>query len=125
MPHQPIPVIPPRQLNITERNILNYLLSVEFQGNTELRYQADKVLVSEICKDCLSIGFKMDRFMERKANTKQRVPVEAEGYDIDGMKIHILLFVDDGYLDELEIFREDLGKIQGVLKIEEYQILNA
>jgi hypothetical protein len=38
--------------------------------------------------------------------------VEAELEDIDGMAIHLLLYVIDGHLDELEIYRDDSRPIQ-------------
>ena len=123
MPHQPIPVYPPRLLNATERRILDYLLSIEFSDIDDLRNQVESVLVSEVCKDCLSIGFTIDHAMVKKANTRHRIPIEAEGHDIDGIKIHILLIMHEGYVDELEIYREDLGKIQDILPIEKYNIL--
>lgn len=123
MTHNSILVNPPRLLNSTERKIVDHLLSVEFPGNIDLLNQVNKILVSEVCKDCLSIGFAIDKSLAKKAITKHRIPIEAEGYDIDGMKIHILLIVDEGYLDELEIYREDLGKIQDILPIEKYNIL--
>jgi len=41
------------------------------------------------------------------ATVTRRVPVEAEAPDSDGVAIHVLLHVPNGYLSELEIFRED------------------
>jgi hypothetical protein len=38
--------------------------------------------------------------------------VEAEFEDRDGVTVHILLHVMDGFLNELEIFREDSGRVQ-------------
>jgi hypothetical protein len=37
----------------------------------------------------------------------RRVPIEAVADDIDGMTIHVLLHVVDGYIDGLELYRED------------------
>lgn len=42
----------------------------------------------------------------------QRVPVEAQSKDADGMDIHFLLHVVGGFLRELEIFREDSEPIK-------------
>jgi hypothetical protein len=39
------------------------------------------------------------------------VPVEAEAEDLDGVTYHVLPFVDDGYMQELEMWREDLGPL--------------
>ena len=42
-----------------------------------------------------------------RALVKRRIPIEAEGLDSDGVKVHFLLHVLDGFMAELEIYRED------------------
>jgi hypothetical protein len=42
-----------------------------------------------------------------RADVARRIPVEGEVEDVDGVTIHLLLHVLDGYIDELEIYRED------------------
>ncbi|MDP3541865.1 MAG: hypothetical protein Q8T11_05285 [Elusimicrobiota bacterium] len=49
-----------------------------------------------------------------EAAVLQRVPVEAESKDADGMGLHFLLHVVGGFLRELEIFREDSEPIKGL-----------
>lgn len=46
------------------------------------------------------------------ARVDQRIPVEAEAPDVDGVMIHFLLHVVGGVIKEVEVFREDSGKIR-------------
>lgn len=41
----------------------------------------------------------------------ERVPVEGEAPDVDGVPVHVLLHVVDGRLAELELYRNDLGTV--------------
>lgn len=103
---------PPRPLSEIERYLLEHLLSVEFPGSEELKQQSRFVLVSQECQDCSSIVFTIENKESiKEAKVKRRIPVEAESIDSDEMRIHVLVFVRAGYLDEMEIYREDLGKI--------------
>jgi len=45
------------------------------------------------------------------APVKSRVPTEGECPDADGVPIHILLHVADGFMRELEIYKSDLSCI--------------
>ena len=49
------------------------------------------------------------------AAVERRIPVEAEIEDLDGVTVHLLLHVLDGFVSELEIFREDSGPVLGPL----------
>jgi hypothetical protein len=51
------------------------------------------------------------------------VPVEAELEDEDGVPVHVLLHVLDGYLNELEIYREDSAPVRRAIRPEELRIL--
>ncbi|MEW5745817.1 MAG: hypothetical protein AB1805_10340 [Nitrospirota bacterium] len=93
-----------RQLTIRERDIIERLLEVDFQGRCEIREQLNHCLAKQIDQDgSLKFNIKADV----KANVKRRIPVEAEIEDEDGTIIHILLHVVDGKLDELEFYKED------------------
>lgn len=100
-------VIPARPPNDEERAILNRLLSTPFPGRDELLRQANSVKVSNECDCCPTITLMVDRLPLNKAEVKRRIPVEAEGVDQDGNTIHYLLHVIEGYLSELEVYRED------------------
>lgn len=109
--HTIIKINPPRELSKVEQDVLSRLLSAEFQGSQTLRIQASKVKVTEECKDCLTIGLEVPQDNSLRADVRWTIPVEAEGLDLDSVNIHFLLHVVDGFLDELEIFREDLSKV--------------
>ena len=56
---------------------------------------------------CPTIELAVDRSSARAAPVRSRIPVEAGGVGADGKRLHVLLHVVDGFLSELEIFRED------------------
>lgn len=124
MLHESLPINPPRPLTPEEEGILNRLLSVEFQGQEELLRQAQSVRVSEECKDCRSITTIVDNLPGNAATVKRRIPIEAEAVDVDGAKIHILLHVVYGYIDEIEIYREDLQSVKEIPKPNSLELIN-
>ena len=122
--HEFIPIDPSRRLSPLEYGILERILSADFPGSHDLRQQIRSVQVSAKCHGCPSVVFKItDKAAIPKAEVERTVPIEAEGNDVDGMKLHILIFVRGGYLDEMEIFREDLGKIQRLPLPENLEVL--
>jgi hypothetical protein len=52
----------------------------------------------------------------RPAEVVRRIPVEAETEDVDGVPIHVLLHVVNGYMNELEVYREDSARLDRPLK---------
>lgn len=122
--HTYLQLEPHRALNPYEDSLLKRILSVEFPGVMDLRQQLSFVIVSEECQDCPSIVLNViHRDALTRAEVERTVPVEAEGRDTDGMKIHFLLYVSEGYLSEMEIYREDLDKIQKLPLIENLDVL--
>lgn len=87
-----------------EVRVVAQLLSAPFPGQAELRHQATTLRVREIDR-CGCLELRVAR--GRPAPVVRRIPVEAETTDADGAVVHVLLHVVDGYLDELEVFRED------------------
>lgn len=65
----------------------------------------------EECRVCQSIKLIVDHLPENIAAVINRIPIEAETIDADGIKIHILLHVVHGWMDEIEIFSEDLNNV--------------
>jgi len=122
--HEYIPIEPPRPLSPSESGILERILSADFPGSHDLRQQIRSVQVSAKCRSCPSIVFEItDKAAMPKAEVERTIPIEAEGNDLDGVKLHILIFIKGGYLDEMEIFREDLGKIQRLPLPENLEVL--
>lgn len=104
---------PPRPLSSAERGILDRLLSSPFPGREQLQEQLHLALVSAICTcGCHSFILEMDRSATPKAPVRTRIPVEAEGVDQDGVRVHFLLHVVEGYARELEIYREDSAPVR-------------
>jgi hypothetical protein len=112
MAHEFQPINPARFLTPDEKAILYHLLSVEFQGREELLRQAQSARVTEECKECHSIVMVVDDLPENMAPVKCRVPVHAQALDLDNGRMHILLHVVGGFMDEMEIYREDLQNVR-------------
>src|SRR5208337_2959704 len=81
----------------------------DFPGRDELAVLLQSVLVRTIDDDG---GLELKSKVEGKAPVVQRVPIEAEGKDEDGVTIHMLLHVVDGRPVELEFFKEDSSTVK-------------
>jgi hypothetical protein len=101
-------LIDPRVLTRQERELLELLLTKNFPGREELRHQLESARVcGEYGLGDPTVVLCVDQSAAKHASVDHRIPVEANGSDSDGMKIHILVHVVDGFLAELEIYRED------------------
>jgi uncharacterized protein DUF6984 len=89
----------------TERAVLVKLLSHEFAGSVELRRQCDGLKVEGIVNEKSLLLHPQPA--GPPAVVSFNPPVEARALDSDGVPIHIVLYVKDGLLSELELFRED------------------
>ena len=101
--------MPPRKLEADEQGLLERLLSQDFLGRDELIRQMPALRVSADCSSCGSLEFVN---VGQKAQIEQRIPVEAVGFDEDGVPIHILLHVVDGAISSLEIYRVEGAEVQ-------------
>jgi hypothetical protein len=100
----------PRPLSDRERDVLAKLLSADFPGRLALLAQASDVKVRRIDRNgSLALSPEPDA---PPAEVVRRIPVEAEFDDRDGVGVHVLLHVLDGYMNELEIYREDSAPLQ-------------
>ena len=86
-----------------ERSILDRLMTGNFQGAEEVRKQIAGAMVSSL-DDFGSISIRTTA--NAKANVRARVPIEAYANDIDGNRIHYLLHVVDGLVNELEVYTD-------------------
>ena len=64
------------------------------------------------------------------ASVAERTPTDAHGTDPAGSQIGVMLFVDDGYLSEVEIYILDDGRFAGLpdpleLKLSQWSDLDA
>lgn len=88
--------------------VLESLLEHDFRGRPELQSQLIGVLGKSIDEDGSLRLFVKD---EPPAPVARRIPTEGTYVDADGVRVHVLLHVVDGYLDELEVYREDSGRV--------------
>lgn len=102
--------VPLRELTAKERAVLEFMLQPDFPGRDELRQQLD---VTRVCGESgrgdPTIDLYVDRTSAPPAPVKRRIPIEARGRDPDGIGLEVLLHVLDGYMSELEVYREDSG----------------
>jgi hypothetical protein len=99
---------PFRQLDNTERRVIQALLVPYFPGRDALSQQLEDSLVRLIDQDG-SLEFQV-RSPIRATEVKYAVPTEATYVDSDGVTVHLLLHVVDDQLKELEIYKEDGSK---------------
>jgi len=99
-----------RPLSDTERKVLARLLDVDFPGKGELLEQARELRARTL--DAEGGIALLPAASAPAAEVVRRIPVEAEFEDFDGTTVHMLLHVVGGFLNELEIYRDDSGSIQ-------------
>lgn len=97
-----------RPLEASERELLQGLLVQEFPGREELRRQLNTVLAKRIDADG---SIALQTGAADPAPVKSRVPTEGQCPDADGTVIHVLLHVVNGFMNELEIFKEDSSRV--------------
>ncbi len=108
-----------RSLTPFEKTIIGKLLSVDFPGRTELEEQITSARVRTIDAEG-SIRFADTT--TRSADVVYRVPVEAEGLDVDGIPLHALLHVVDGKVYELEFYKADSSPIMQWPNVETLEV---
>jgi len=104
------------------RVILRLLMERPFAGREELLAQLDEVAAKPIDEDG-SVSLQCS--CPVKASVVARIPVEGEAQDRDGMKIHYLLHVVDGWMNELEVYKDDSSRVLRQAEPEDLKVLNA
>lgn len=109
-----------REMTMDERRLLSALVAQEFPGSAELTRQLEfakvRPIVDNPSLDILVGG-------GPSARVERRIPVEAEVEDVDGVTVHILLHVVDQFMNELEVFREDLGPLESPIEVTRLRFL--
>jgi hypothetical protein len=95
-----------------EESVIAALLSPDFPARAALQAQWARAVVRPIDADG-SLEVRVDG--GPLADVEVRVPVEAELEDSDGVTVHVLLHVIDGYMREIEVYREDSEPVQAPL----------
>jgi hypothetical protein len=107
-PSDPLPDGVFRPLTLEQNELLAALLRRDFPGRDALRAQIANAHVRLVDFDG---GLEFAPTPNTPAVVGLRVPVEGEATDVDGVTIHILLHVEDGFVTELELFREDVQPV--------------
>lgn len=108
---------PPSDLEV---RLLAVLLGTDFSGREALAKQVATASVRKIDRNG---SLEFAPLMGTPAEVARRIPVEAELDDNDGVTIHVLLHVVDGFLKELEVYRDDSGRVQRVLAPEDLRLM--
>ena len=108
-------------LDMESVGILAALVKEPFPGRDEIALQVAVARSRRIDDDdgCLALSARE----APRATVLRRVPIEAEADDLDGMTIHVLLHVVDGYIDELELYREDGQALLAPVRTETLRIV--
>jgi hypothetical protein len=104
-----------RDLTPDERGVLDLLLTRRFQGRDALAAQARMVQTTgPSCScGCPSFELRPDTTLP-PADVAERMPTDAHGTDQGGNPVGVLLFVDDGYLSEVEVYSVDGSGFAGL-----------
>ena len=97
-----------RPLKTHERELLEKLLEPEFPGRDELRQQLNSVTAKQILEDG-TLALQCDS--HHPAPVKWRIPTEGECRDAEGAGLHVLLHVVDGFMTELEIYKDGQSEL--------------
>jgi hypothetical protein len=87
--------------------LLDFLLSRDFPGRAELAQQAETVLTAGPSCSCGCPSFSLvpDRSLPPAAVAyAERMVSDAHGTDPGGNAVGVLLFTEDGYLSEVEVY---------------------
>ncbi len=89
--------------------LLLKLLSAGGEVLESLRRQLQAIMVESLDSDG---GLRLHPVGGLPAQVSRRIPVEASYPDFDDVMVHVLLHVLDGFVNELEVFREDSLPVQ-------------
>lgn len=97
-----------REMNDSERALLARLLEFPFPGSEGVAEQLRDSLARPI-DDNGSLDFLVQT--GTKVSVHNTVPVEAEGEDLDGTTIHVMLHVIEGTARGVEVYKEDSSRV--------------
>ncbi len=110
-----------REQTSSERAILGRLLTAAFGGREEIREQILDARVRELDEE-RSLEFRLGTRV--RAPVKKRIPVEGSALDEDGIPIHFLLHVVNGYATELEVFKADCSRIKKMPAVADIEVVS-
>lgn len=104
-----------------ERRVMQRLLTVPFPGKDEIATQLNGVQVRTI-DDEGSLELHPPR-AARVAVAEKLIPVEAQASDEDGVYVHFLLYAREGFVNELEIYKDDGTPIKQMPKPDALEVI--
>jgi uncharacterized protein DUF6984 len=104
-----------------ERDIFRRLLSADFPGRPEILLQLENCRV-RIIDDEGSLEITPGETAP-PATIRKRIPVEAEAADKDGIYVHFLLHVANGFVNELDVYKDDGSPIQRMPSPDEMEVI--
>ena len=98
--------MPLRELNQAERLLLDFLLAKPFSGRDALSRQAETVQTggSSCTCGCPSFSLVPDKSLPPTEISGRAMVSDADGLDPGGTEVGVLLFIDEGYLFDVEVF---------------------
>jgi hypothetical protein len=113
---------PYRPLTRHEREVLDKLLEPSFPGRDELLAQVKLAEAKEIDDDgCIEFS----RVSAARFQAKSSIPTEGEYRDVDGTTLHVQLHVVDGFVKQLELYKEDGSVPTGLPPASELRVFAA
>ena len=110
-----------RKLSPIEESLIKRLLTAEFPGWKEVSQQLENCRVRVVdTEGSLEI---QTNVKAPAAAVEKTIPVEAQVTDEDGISVHFLLFVSNGYVSELEIYKDDGSPIRRLPAPEEFEVI--
>jgi hypothetical protein len=101
------------------------LLDREFPGRTELAAQAESVMTAGTSCSCGCPSFSLTpRRSLPRADVEQRMVSDAHGSDPGGNAVGVLLFTEDGYLREVEVYSTTGDGFDGLPQPRSLQLSN-
>ncbi|HZL28440.1 MAG TPA: hypothetical protein VFC39_18095 [Acidobacteriaceae bacterium] len=96
--------LPYRPLTRHEREVLDKLLEPSFPGRDELLAQVKLARARELDDDgCIEFS----RVPAARSQAQFSIPTEGEYRDVEGITLHVQLHVVDGFVKQLELYKED------------------
>jgi hypothetical protein len=108
-----------------QRALLDFLLSRDFAGRAELARQAETVLTGGPSCSCGCPSFSLiaDRSLPPAAVAyADRMVSDAHGTDPGGNSVGVLLFTEDGYLAEVEVYGVEGDDFDGLPRPDSLQL---
>jgi len=110
-----------REPTRTETEVIQRLLAADFPGKDDIAKQMAGCRVRTI-DDEGSLELEL-RHAPRPAAVEKRIPVEADAVDEDGIHVHFLLHVVEGYAKELEIYKDDGTSIRRMPRADDLEVI--